>query len=384
MPKSECSPLAWFDPRGSAYTSPKQEVQYNYMRKHTSRVVFAAVSVMSVGALMSGCSAVTTTPADGTAADGKAAPGTGYPLTIQNCGQDVTIDSAPQRAVSLNQGSTEILLSLGLAEKMVGTATWTDPVRENLASANDTVPRLADNKPSFESVLDTEPDFVSASFGGTLGPGGVAERSRFEQLGVPTYLSPTDCTGKTDESVNADGARTEPLKIDTMYQEVRELAAIFDVRDRGEAFVAELEDRFEKASGEVDASGVSLAYWFADTATPYMAGCCGSSGVISGSVGAQNIYSDTTDEWPQVNWESVAERNPTALVLADLSRRSIAGDALSSKIEFLESNPVTSRMPAVIDKRYIVVNGADLNPSIRTVDGVEKVAAALQNWGLTR
>jgi iron complex transport system substrate-binding protein len=55
---------------------------------------------------------------------------------------------------------------------------------------------------------------------------------------------------------------------------------------------------------------------------------------------------------------------------------------LDSKIEFLETNPVTQRLPAVTDKRYIVVNGADLNPSIRTVDGVEKVAAALQGWGL--
>ncbi|OZD69527.1 ABC transporter substrate-binding protein [Rhodococcus sp. 06-1059B-a] len=305
-----------------------------------------------------------------------------FPLTIENCGQEVVIDAPPQRAVSLNQGSTEILLSLGLADRMVGSATWTDPVRENLAADNERVPRLADNKPSLEVVLDAEPDFVSASFGGTLGPGGVAERGQLEQLGVPNYLSPTDCNGKTDESVNSDGSRTQPLEIESVYQEVRDLAAIFDVSERGEEFVAELQERFDKASGTVSASGTSLVYWFADTATPYMAGCCGSSGIITNSVGAENIYSDTTDEWPQVSWESVADRNPTAFVLADLSRRSLAGDALDSKIEFLESNPVTQRLPAVTDKRYIVVNGADLNPSIRTVDGVEKVAAALQGWGL--
>ena len=338
----------------------------------TTLAVLGAVSVLAVA----GCSpppptaAVSVTNAD-------------YPLTIENCGREVTVDAPPQRAVSLNQSSTEILLSLGLADRMVGTATWTDPVRSNLESENSTVPRLADNKPSLEVVLDTEPDFVSASFSGTLGKGGVADRDQFEQLGVPNYLSPTDCDGKTDDSVNSDGARTTPLEIDTVYREIRDLAAIFDVRDRGERFVAQLQDRFSQASGAVDASGVSLAYWFADTDTPYMAGCCGSSGIITDSVGADNIYADTTDEWPQVNWESVADRNPTALVLADLSRRSIAGDALGSKIEFLESNPVTSRLTAVEDKRYIVVNGADLNPSIRTIDGVEKVAAALQNWGLT-
>ena len=338
----------------------------------TTLAVLGAVSIL----VLAGCSSTATTDA--------ATPTTGnYPLAIDNCGRDVVVDAPPQRAVSLNQSSTEILLSLGLADRMVGTATWTDPVRANLESENAKVPRLADNKPSLEVVLDAEPDFVSASFGGTLGPGGVADRDQLEQLGVPSYLSPTDCNGKTDDSVNSDGARTSPLEIETVYQEIRELAAIFDVRDRGERFVRELQDRFAKASGAVDASGVTLAYWFADTDTPYMAGCCGSSGIITGSVGAQNIYADTTDEWPQVNWESVLDRDPTALVLADLSRRSIAGDALDSKIGFLESNPVTSRLTAVEDKRYIVVNGADLNPSIRTIDGVEKVAAALQNWGLT-
>lgn len=342
--------------------------------RHLGAILTTATSL-----LVSGCSS----SADDSVPE-PASASSAYPMTIENCGHSVTVDAPPQRAVSLNQGSTEILLSLGLADRMVGTSTWTDPVRENLAAANAGVPRLADNKPSFEVILDTAPDFVSASFGGTLATGGVADRAQFDQLGVPNYVSPTDCEGKTDASVNADGARTEPLRIDAVYKEIRELAAIFDVRDRGEAFVAELQQRFETASGAVNAAGVSLAYWFADTNTPYMAGCCGSSGIITHSVGAQNIFADTTNEWPQVSWESVLDRDPTALVLADLSRRSIDGDALDSKIAFLESNPVTRQLTAVRDRRYVVVNGADLNPSIRTIDGVEKTAAALTGWGLAR
>ncbi|NLU82674.1 ABC transporter substrate-binding protein [Rhodococcus sp. HNM0569] len=307
--------------------------------------------------------------------------GGAYPLTLENCGHTVTVDEPPQRAVALNQGAAEIMLSLGLADRMVGTATWTDPVRENLAADNERVPRLADDKPSLEVVLDTEPDFVAASFGGTLGPGGVATREQFDTLGVPSYLSPTDCIGKTDQSVNADGARTEPLTMDTVYREIRDIAAVFDVVERGEQFVADLEARYAAAAGDLDAAGTSLAFWFADLRTPYLAGCCGSSGIITDSVGATNVFADTTDEWPQIGWEVIAERDPSALVLADLSRRSIEGDALDSKIAFLESDPVTREMPAVRERRYIVVNGADLNPSIRTVDGIEKVAVALREWG---
>jgi iron complex transport system substrate-binding protein len=315
----------------------------------------------------------------GQAADPAAPPGAapGYPVTVQNCGRQVVIDAPPQRAVSLNQGSTEILLSLGLADRMVGTATWTDPVRPGLEAENARVPRLAVNKPSLETVLDTEPDFVSASFGGTLGPGGVADRDQFAQLGVPTYLAPSDCEGKT--SVNGDGARSTPFSMDAVYTEIRDLATIFGVVERGDRLIAELSRRMDTAGGA--ASGVDMAFWFSDVRAPYFAGCCGSPGVIAGTVGARNVFADTTDEWPQVSWESVADRDPDVLVLGDLSRRTIDGDALETKVEFLESNPLTRGLTAVRHRRYIVVNGADLNPSIRTVDGVEKVAKGLAELG---
>lgn len=311
--------------------------------------------------------------------DAPAEPGSaaaGFPITVQNCGRDVVIDTPPQRAVSLNQGSTEILLSLGLADRMVGSATWTDPVRENLAEDNAKVPQLAVNKPSLETVLDAEPDFVSASFAGTLGPGGVADRDQFDSLGVPSYLAPSDCVGKV--SVNADGARTAPFTMDAIYGEIRDLARIFDVTERGEELIASLEQRMQGSRLRADAD---LAYWFSDIRAPYFGGCCGSPGVITDTVGARNIFLDTTEEWPQVSWEVIADRDPDVLVLADLSRRTIDGDALAAKIEFLETNPVTSRLTAVREKRYIVVNGADLNPSIRTVDGTEKVADGLRRLG---
>ncbi|MEW2482993.1 ABC transporter substrate-binding protein [Mycobacterium sp. NPDC049093] len=319
--------------------------------------------------LLAGCAQAGPTAASQMAA--------GYPVTVQNCGRQVVIDAPPQRAVSLNQSSTEILLSLGLADRMVGTATWTDPVRSDLAADNARVPRLAVNKPSLESVLDAEPDLVTASFGGTLGPGGVADRDQFAQLGVPTYLAPSDCEGKT--SVNGDGARSAAFTMDAIYTEIRDLATIFDVADRGDQLIAQLRHRM--ASAAETENDIDMAFWFSDIRAPYFAGCCGSPGVIAGTVGARNVFADTTDEWPQVSWESVADRDPDVLVLADLSRRTIDGDALTTKIEFLESNPLTRGLTAVRQLRYIVVNGADLNPSIRTVDGAEKVAKGLRDLG---
>nr|WP_203591653.1 MULTISPECIES: ABC transporter substrate-binding protein [unclassified Streptomyces] len=302
-------------------------------------------------------------------------------VTFDNCGQKVTVEAPPKRAVSLNQGTTEILLSLGLADRVVGTATWTDPVMTGLEKANAKVPRLADNQPSFERVLDTEPDFVASSFTSTLSKGGVASREKFEELGVPTYLSPADCEGK-DNSGDGDGSRTKPLTMETVYREVRELARVFGVDERGENLVARLKSRVTKATAGIRAEDTTVLYWFANQESPYMAGCCGAPGIITHALGAQNVFDDSTQEWPQINWETVADRDPDVLVIGDLTRKSQTAESAAKKIAFLQSNPATKNMKAVKEKRYVLLSGQAMNPTIRTVEGVEKVAAALREYGL--
>ncbi|MFJ2261044.1 ABC transporter substrate-binding protein [Streptomyces sp. NPDC087844] len=312
-------------------------------------------------------------------ADGKAPAAA---VTLENCGRTVRVESPPRRAVSLNQGTTEILFSLGLADRMAGTATWTDPVMKGLEKADAKVERIADNNPSFERVLDADPDFVAASFVSTLGKGGVATREQFEKLGVPAYVSPSDCAGK-DNTGDGDGAREQPLGIDAVYGEIRDLAEVFGVRERGDKLVAELRQRMKKATSGIDASDVSLLYWFANSESPYMAGCCGAPGIITRAFGARNVFDDTHEEWPQINWETVADRDPDVLVIGDLTRKSQTAESAKRKIEFLESDPVTKNMTAVRKKRYVLLSGQAMNPTIRTVEGVEQVAAALREFGLT-
>ncbi|MFJ2157205.1 ABC transporter substrate-binding protein [Streptomyces sp. NPDC087856] len=321
---------------------------------------------------------------DGDGADGETEKSAaGFPLTLTNCGHKVTLKSAPKHVVSLNQGTTEILLSLGLADRVAGTATWTDPVLKGLEKANAAVPRLADNAPSFEKVLDAGPDFVTASFVSTLGKGGVATREQFEKLGVPTYVSPSDCAGK-DNGSGGDGSRSTPLTLDTVYGEIRDLSRAMGVEARGDRLVAELKARVAKATKGVDAAGTSLMYWFANSQSPYLAGCCGAPGAITRTVGAENAFADTHDEWPQINWETVADRDPDVIVLGDLTRKSQTAETAEAKIRFLETNAATRNLTAVRKKRYILLSGQAMNPSIRTVEGIEQVAAGLRDFGLAK
>jgi len=303
---------------------------------------------------------------------------TRYPLTLHNCGVTVTFERAPQRAVSLYQASTEILLSLGLADRMTGTSTWFDPVLPELAADNDRVPRLADNDPSLEAVLDREPDIITSASAHTFTPAVVGDRARLADLGIPTYQSPSVCTDAVVEGETV--TRTAPLQMDTLFREITELAQIFDVQDRGAALVSALQRRLADAP-VIPQRDATVAFWFSGLRTPYLAGCCSAPGLYAREVGAINVFADAEEDWPEVSWEALADRDPDVLVLADLSRKRVDGDALDTKVAFLESNPVTRAMTAVREKRYVVLTGSELDPGIRQVGAVEKLAAGFGAMG---
>lgn len=162
------------------------------------------------------------------------AASTVYPLTVDNCGQALTFTHVPQKTVTIGQAATEMLYALGLGPNVVGTSLWFNPVLPQYQTLNDGIARLADNAPSFESVIGKRPDFVPVQFEWMVGPqGAVGTREQFRDLGIPTYILPSDCEGKNNR-VGADGTRLEAFRIDTLYKSLRQLAQIFDVQDRGE------------------------------------------------------------------------------------------------------------------------------------------------------
>lgn len=193
-----------------------------------------------------------------------AAAPTNYPLTLDNCGATVTFQKAPQRAIGLGQNSAEIMLLLGLQDRMVGTAFWPSKVLPQLAEANAKVKLLTVEFPTFESMLAERPDFVAAALPTLLGPSSkVAKREDFERVGVPSYLSPSTCL-ETKGSKDAYGSRAQLWSMEVLYQEINELSRIFDVADRGQALIADFKAREVALRASVTPGDKKLSYvfWF--------------------------------------------------------------------------------------------------------------------------
>ncbi|WP_198961205.1 ABC transporter substrate-binding protein [Pseudonocardia sp. MH-G8] len=298
-----------------------------------------------------------------------AAAGPGAATTVQSCGQTLAFAAPPQRAVALEQNATEIMLSLGLADRMAGTSYRTDPVLDELAEAYAGVPVLAEQYPAREALLAAEPDFTYSTFASAYAPEAAGSREDLAALGVPAYLSAHSCPDR------APG----PVPFDAIMQEITDIGTVFGVPERAAALVAEQRARLAAATG-TSTPERSVLWYYSGTSTPHVAGSGGLAATMSEVVGVRNAFDDAPQAWVEGSWEEIAERDPDVFVLADLTRGG-DGDSAQSKIDFLRAHPVASQLRAVREGAFIVVPGSTLDPSIRSVSAVEAVSAGLQEVG---
>lgn len=308
---------------------------------------------------------------------------TEYPLTVENCGYEHTYQQAPASVVTIGQAATEILYALQLDNKVKGTSVWFNEVQAKYQDINADIPRLADNDPSFEAVLEKRPELVAVQYAWHVGDqGSVATRSMFHDVNVPTYILPTDCDAK-DNSVGLDGTRLDQFSTASLYKSIDQLADIFDVSERGDALVTSLRDREEAATQRAKAAGSqgkSALFWFSSAALdidPYVAGQKGAAGYQMKTLGLENIVK-SDEEWPTVGWETIAKANPDILVIAKMNRRRFPADDVEKKLEFLKSDPVTKEMDAVKNNRIVIMDALEMDATIRLIDGLEKLTQGIE------
>ncbi|GAA3651449.1 ABC transporter substrate-binding protein [Microbacterium marinilacus] len=301
-----------------------------------------------------------------------AATASGYPLEYDNCGETVEVPQAPQRVVSLNQSATELLIRLGAADRIAGTAYQTDPVPDDIRSEYEAIPLLSDGILTHEGLLEAQPDFVYSSYASFLTADNAGERSELHELGVPTYLTEFDCTYH---------ASVADASFELLNDEIRDIARILDVVPAGDELVAQQEQTVQDGLEIAEAiDGEPSVVWFystaASAATPSVAGPGGLPQHVSELLGVRNLFDDATNKWPEVSWDEVAARQPDYIVLADLTR-GYPGDTVEEKVDFLTSDPLMSQLEAVREERFIVVPGQYMDPSINSVKAVPAVAQGI-------
>lgn len=311
--------------------------------------VFALASVL----LVVGCSSAPRSPSTDAVA-------VGYPLTIENCGVSTTYGRPPIRAVALNQHAIETLLALGLEKSMVGTSYLDDRILPEYQAAYDSVPVLAKEYPSFESLLAAEPDFVYGGWDSAFDEKEGRSRQRLTDAGVHTYLNIEDC-------------RSEPVTISTVDDEIRSIGAIFGVADRAEQQIGKIHGELDQSEAKLrGAPPLRVAVYDSGESTVFTAGGKGIGNLMIEAAGGVNVFGDVPRVWGDVSFEQFAERAPEVIVIYDYGDQPVA-----DKKRFLIEHPLLQHVPAVRQQRFAVLPLSSVVVGVRVGRAVDALARQL-------
>ncbi len=291
---------------------------------------------------------------------GSALAQTAYPLTLDNCGVQVTLPAAPQRVVTIKSTATEMLLALGLGDRIVGVGFQDGPAPEPWTAAAAALPILSDKLPSQEVVLETEPDFIYGGWESNFAADGAGERPTLAELGIASYVSPAACRS----------IKPAKLTFDDVFAQVGEMGTIFDAAPAAEALIAE--QKAALAAVSPDARGLTALWYSSGTKAPYVGAGSGAPQMMLEALGLENIMADVDDGWVAASWEAVVDANPDVIVLVDATWNSA-----EQKKKLLAENPITSQLDAVINQRYLIVPFPASEAGVRNVGATADMAAQL-------
>ncbi|MHA6798224.1 ABC transporter substrate-binding protein [Bounagaea algeriensis] len=309
----------------------------------------ALLALLAVGLLATGCS----TPTEDVASrEGE---------RIDNCGRTEIFDEPPQRVLSLNQHATEILVALGLGDRIVGTAFPDDrepPPR--IADEYAEIPVVAQKYPSAEQILRLEPDLVvggyASAFDDTEGRG----RDALEELGIPTLLLSESCV-------------QHPAGMDTLLDDIRMFGRVLDLQDSAARLATDIRERVRAVQRRVaDEDPVDVFVYDSGEQAPMTLGGRGVGNDAINRAGGRNVFADVPQAFGDVSWEQVAAREPDAIVLVDY-----LGQPVEGKRSYLAGHPLAGHTPAVRADRFSTIPLVELTEGIRFPEAVERLAADL-------
>ncbi|MFE5939150.1 ABC transporter substrate-binding protein [Streptomyces sp. NPDC056470] len=304
--------------------------------------------------LLAACAA----PAENDAPAAKAAPG--FPYTVSNCGAKTTYQAPPQRAVTMNQHVTEVMLALGLEKSLVGTAYLDDRILPAYKKAYDSVPVLAEEYPSKEALLAANPDFVYGGYSSAFDAKAGRSRDDLKAAGVNTRLNMEYCP--SGASSLAD-----------LYREVDEVARTFGVPERGTRWTAAAKKTVTATEQKLDGvAPVPVFVYDSGDKTAFTAGGKGIGNELITLAGGRNVFADLGKPFGDATWEQVVARKPEVIVIYDYGSTTV-----EQKKKRLLDDPALKDVPAVKNRRFAVLPLSDAVLGVRVPAAIEKLATQL-------
>lgn len=269
----------------------------------------------------------------------------------------ISFGKVPQRAVSASQFTTEILLTIGAEEQIVGTAFKDNEILTELKEKYEKIPVLSPKYPSKEVFYSVNPDFVTG----------------WKSLSMPNNLG-------TVEELNSNGVEVFFMKslesndIDDVFEDILEFGRIFDKEDNAQKIVIGMQNELEKIKKKLPKEKATVFPYDGGESAPFVVGGGGIGNTIIELAGGENIFKNIKASFGNGTWEKVLVEDPEIILIIDYGDNTV-----DKKIEYLKEKSPIKEIDAVKNEKFAVIELGDISAGIRNVGAVKKLAKEFHN-----
>ncbi|PYE81345.1 ABC transporter substrate-binding protein [Pseudoroseicyclus aestuarii] len=293
----------------------------------------------------------------------------GFPLTLENCGTEITLEAPAQRIFMVNSDAIPLLSAVGGLDRVVARTSeplegiYDPAIYEALAE----IPLITSETNatggaviSIESILDAEPDLV-------LAPENAVDRALLAQAGIATYSPPAYCDSPAFDTA-------QPAGFERVTDEVATYGAMLGLGAAAEeanaALTADL-DRLEARPQRDAARAAAIYVWSGgQQLSPY--GAQSMITPIFAAAGLENVYADMPERVFDVSVEDLLDRDPETVVLL------YSSGAPETQINAFTAIPSLAGLQAVQEGRVVALPFPFTDPpSPLSVEGAERLSQEL-------
>ena len=277
-------------------------------------------------------------------------------------GQEVTnkVDKIPTRAISMSQATTEMMLALGLEDKMVGTAMKEEDIYPPLQQAYDKVKVLSEKWPSYETFMAEKPDFATGWEVPFTKRGIPAERITSQN--IPIFIP------SSMQKLDAD--------LDTVFDDMKKYGEIFGVQEDAKIWIDAQKNMLESVQEKIkDLPKKKVFIYDSSDGQPFTAFKGYTTNILK-LIGAENVMENAGVDktWAATSWESVVAADPEYIIIADYSNGVRNDEDFQQKVATIKENPQLQNVAAVRDNHFVKVKLSEITPGVRTVESLKRLA----------
>lgn len=288
-------------------------------------------------------------------------------VSVDSCNRTVSFDSPPQRAISNDVNLTEMMLVLGLSDKMVGytgISGW-KTLDEEMRLGVKQLPELSPKYPTKEVLVGADADFFFAGWNYGMKVGGEVTPETLKPFGINVYELTESCIHIMTK---------KKASMDDMYNDLLNLGLIFQIENRAKKLVDAYRSDLNNFTQKLEPIAAKKVFVYdSGEDTPFTAGRYAMPTALIEAAGGINIMDDFQKSWGTVTWEEVIDRNPEVVVIVNYGKVTA-----EQKRKFMMSNPAFANIDAVKNDRFVILEYVEATPGPRNIKAIKKLAKAFR------